>query len=100
MSEIQERNSLTVRRGEKFKIELEANASAGYRWEPVFIDKSLLKLISSAFVPNIRNHVGNAAIQQFKFEAIKEGTTSIKLVYKRVWEEDPTKLNEFSINVL
>lgn len=100
MSEGGEPHALTVRRGEKFKIELQSNPSTGYRWHLVFFDKSILKLISSEFEPNTANQIGTAGTQRFNFEATKEGTTSIKLIYKRSWEGETIKSNEFFVNVI
>jgi inhibitor of cysteine peptidase len=100
MSEREEHNAVTVRRGERFKIELQSNPSTGYRWHLVFFNKSILKLISSEFVPKIANQIGSTGIQQFNFEATKEGTTSIKLIYKRPWEREAVKSNEFFVNVI
>jgi inhibitor of cysteine peptidase len=99
MSEREERNALTVRRGEKFKIELESNPSTGYRWHLVFFNKSILKLISSEFVPNLTNQIGSSGIERFNFEATKEGRTSMKIVYKRAWEKQAMKSNEYFVNV-
>jgi inhibitor of cysteine peptidase len=98
--EEEEHHARTVRRGEKFKIELQSNPSTGYSWHLVFFDKSILELISSEFVPNISTQIGSASIQQFDFEAIKEGTTSIKFINKRAWQREAMKSNEFLINVL
>jgi inhibitor of cysteine peptidase len=100
MSEREEHHALTVRRGERFKIELDSNPTTGYRWHILFLDKTILKLISSEFVPHIANQIGSAGIERFDFQASKEGTTSIKMAYKRVWEEETMKSNEFCVNVI
>jgi inhibitor of cysteine peptidase len=100
MSEPKEYPALTVRRGEKFKIELQSNPSTGYRWQLVFFNKSILKHLSSEFAPKTINQIGTAGIQRFKFEATKEGTTIIKLIYKRPWERETKKAVEYFVNVL
>lgn len=100
MSEPEQHRALTVMRGNKFKIELQSNPSTGYRWYLVFFNKTILKLKSSEFAPKTANQIGTAGIQRFNFEAKKEGTASIKLVYKRPWEEEAMKSNEFFVNVL
>jgi inhibitor of cysteine peptidase len=99
MSKREEDHALTVRRGEKFKIELRSNPSTGYRWHLVFFNKSILKLISSEFVPNLTNQIGSSGIERFNFEATKEGRTSIKIVYKRAWEKQAMKSYEYFVNV-
>jgi predicted secreted protein len=100
LSKRNKRHDILVRCGEQFKIELESNSSTGYRWQPLSFDQSMLKLVCSEFLPNIKNQVGSAGIQRFNFQASKKGTTSIKLVYKRAWEVSTMKSNEFSVKVL
>jgi inhibitor of cysteine peptidase len=96
----QREDALTVKRGKKFKIDLQSNPSTGYRWHLVFFDKSILKLISSEFVSEITNQIGSTGIERFNFQATKKGTTSIKLIYKRAWEREEMKSNEFFVNVI
>ena len=100
MSERGEHHARTVRRGEKFIIELQSNPSTGYRWHLLYFNKSILNLISSEFAPEPTNKIGTAGTQRFNFEATKEGTTSIKLIYKRSWERETVKSNEFFVNVI
>jgi inhibitor of cysteine peptidase len=99
MSKREEHHGLTVMQGEKFKIELRSNPSTGYRWHLAFFNNSILKLISSEFVPNLTNQIGSSGIERFNFEATKEGRTSIKIVYKRAWEKQAMKSNEYFVNV-
>ena len=91
---------ISVKCGDKFKIEVESNPSTGYKWHLLFFDEDILQLISSKFVPDLTNQIGSSGIEQFNFEAIKEGRTSIKIAYKRAWEKKAAKLNEFLVNVI
>jgi inhibitor of cysteine peptidase len=91
---------LSVKCGDKFKIEVESNPSTGYKWHLLFFDEDILLLISSKFVPDLTNQIGSSGIEQFNFEAIKKGRTSIKIAYKRAWEKKEAKLNEFLVNVI
>jgi inhibitor of cysteine peptidase len=101
MSERGERHARTVRPGEKFTIELQSNPSTGYRWHLLYFNKSILKLIYSEFATQPTNQIGTAGgVQRFNFEATKKGTTSIKLIYKRSWESETVKSNEFFVNVI
>lgn len=93
--------ALSVRCGDEFKIELESNPSTGYRWYLTSFNNKILKFVSSEFVPKTSSQIrGGGGMERFNFEAIKEGTTSIKLVYKRAWEREATKLDEFFVNVI
>jgi predicted secreted protein len=69
------------------KIEVESNPSTGYKWHLIFFKEDILKLISSEFVPKSTNQIRSSGAERFNFETIKEGRTSIKIVYKRAWEE-------------
>jgi predicted secreted protein len=91
---------LTVKRGEKFKIELESNRSTGYGWHLAHFNNSILKHISSEFVPKIPNQIGKTGIEQFNFEAAREGTTGIRLVYRRAEEREAIKSNDIFVNVI
>ena len=95
-----EDRDLSVKCGDIFKIEVESNPSTGYKWHLLFFDEDILKLLSNKFVPDMTNHIGSQGIEQFNFEAIKEGRTSIKIAYKRAWEKQTAKLNEFFVNVI
>ncbi|MDQ3966855.1 MAG: protease inhibitor I42 family protein [Thermoproteota archaeon] len=99
MPDTREDHDLSVKCGDKFKIEVESNPSTGYKWHLLFSNEDILRLISSEFVPKLTNQVGSSGIQRFNFEAIKEGRTSVKVVYKRVWEEQAMKSNEYFVNV-
>jgi inhibitor of cysteine peptidase len=95
-----EHYALTVKHGEKFKIELQSNPSTGYRWHLVFFNRSILKLLSSEFAPKTANQIGTTGIQRFEFEATKEGTTIIRLIYRRPWEREIKKADEYFVNIL
>ncbi len=99
MSEREEKHPRTISRGVKFTIELESNPSTGYMWHILYFNKSILKLISSDFARPTKQ-IGTAGIQRFIFEAAKEGTTNIKLIYKRSWDRETMKSNEFLVNVI
>jgi predicted secreted protein len=87
----------TVKRGEEFVIKLESNPTSGYSWHPAF-DQVLLELISHEFIPR-KTALGARGEDRFYFKAIKEGITTIKMIYKRSWEKKIEKENEFFICV-
>lgn len=100
MPDTQGDHNLYVRCGDKFKIEVESNPSTGYKWHLIFFNEDVLKLISSEFVSKLTNQIGSSGIERFNFEAKKEGRTNIKIVYKRAWEEQAMKSNEYFVNVV
>jgi|ERR687892_2693397 predicted secreted protein len=99
MPDTREDHDLSVKCGHKLKIEVESNPSTGHKWHLLFFNEDILRLISSEFLPKLTNQIGSSGIERFNFEAIKEGRTSIKMVYKRAWEEQAMKSNEYFVNV-
>jgi predicted secreted protein len=99
MPDTRKDHDLSVKRGDKFKIEVESNLSTGYGWHIISFNEDILKLISSEFVAKLTNQIGSSGIERFNFEAKKAGTTSVQMVYKRAWEEQAMKLKEYFINV-
>jgi inhibitor of cysteine peptidase len=99
MSDTNEDHFLYVKCGDKFKIEVESNPSTGYKWHLLSFNEDILKLISSVYLSKLTNQIGSSGIEHFNFEAKKRGSTSIKIVYKRTWEKQPVKSNEYFVNV-
>lgn len=70
--------------GEIFSVELESNPTTGYQWEENF-DEKKVKLVDKNFVlPS--SAFGASGKETFTFEALSEGTSTIRLDYKRAWE--------------
>ena len=99
MPEGKEYHDVSLRHGQKFQIELKSDPSTGYKWHLLYLDQDALNLISCGFVPKVANMIGGEGMESFTFQATKKGKTKVKLVYKRPWEKDQIKLNEFLISV-
>jgi inhibitor of cysteine peptidase len=95
----EDHDDLSIKCGDKFKIEVESNPSTGYKWHLLSFKEDILKFISSEFVPNLTNQIGSSGIERFSFEATKQGRTNIKIAYKRAWEKQAMKYNEYFVNV-
>ena len=95
----QEEHDLSVKCGDKFKIEVESNPSTGYKWHLLSFNEDILKLVSSEFVSELTNHMGSSGREHFNFEAKKKGGTRIKIVYRRTWEKQPRKSKEYFVIV-
>jgi predicted secreted protein len=66
----------------------------------LFSNQEVLKFISSEFVCELTNQIGGSRKERFNFEAKKKGKTTIKLVYKRTWEDQPMKSKEYLVNII
>lgn len=79
---------IKVQSGKSFSLTLVSNPSTGYSWQLAEqYDKEILSLAGSAYLSqNTPNLAGQAGYQLFKFRALQNGQTEIKLVYSRPWE--------------
>lgn len=77
---------------------LESTPTGGYRWHPSF-NTNLINLISRKFVRPSQKLIGGTASDIFTFKAIESGTTVLKMVYKRDWEEIFVTEKNFLIDI-
>jgi len=106
-----------LREGEELVISLEANPSTGYAWQ---LDRGPLAAQSqsilvqtgesfetprpqgstdvepSAMMPLV---LGAPEIQTLRFQAAQSGQATLRLVYRRPWEENIPPVEEFSLSV-
>jgi len=75
----------TVDVGDTISIVLSSNASTGYRWEldDDELDEDIVSYVSKQYYQGAGYGVGVAGTEQWIFEGEEEGTTIIKLDYKR-----------------
>jgi inhibitor of cysteine peptidase len=93
----QEEN-ITINKGQKFTIILESNPTSGFRWLPTY-DRSIINIISLDFQPSTSTRIGSTGKDIFTFKAITSGTTLLKMVYKRSWEEQFVAEKTFFIDI-
>ena len=81
-------------------IELPSNQSTGYGWEFANPDGNFIYQDGeSVYIVTEGPGMGAGGIEKFIFRASRTGTGSIRLVYRRPWEEvDP--IDEFHIDVV
>ncbi len=75
---------ISVSKGEAFVIELVANPTTGYEWQPDF-DPAALKLAGREFVRS-GSAMGAGGVERFRFESLAAGATRLSFTYKRGWE--------------
>ena len=81
--------------GETFSIELESNPTTGYQWEENF-DEKKVKLIDKNF-DSSSTAVGAGGKETFTFKVLSEGSSTIRLGYKRAWESDSIEKVEIKL---
>ena len=81
----------------EFLITLDSNPTTGYSWVPLF-DKSFLELRDRSFKRNSKKF-GSPSKEVFKFCPIKNGNTTLTMIYKRAWEENGILKLNFEIRI-
>ena len=102
-------HEIKIEEGQEFIINLNSNASTGYKWiesgEP---DAEFLELVSSEYKKAAPKLIGGVPMvgvpghEEWKFKALKKGETEVKLKYVRPWEKDHSSVKEtiFKIEIL
>jgi len=76
-----------VKRGKVFEVVLMANPTTGYRWEAVLFNKKILKQGTTRF-DRQGNTYGAGGVAVFRFEAMVEGETELKIGYARPFDKN------------
>ena len=76
-----------VKRGQFFEVVLMANPTTGYRWEAVSFNKKILKQDTTRFDWQ-GNTYGAGGVAVFRFEAMVEGETELKIGYARPFDKN------------
>ena len=81
--------SMEIKKGEKFKISLEANLTTGYYWGISF-DCQCIEFVNLEYIPDDPEIAGSPGQQVFELKAV-EKTEGAEIVfsYERSWEGKP-----------
>ena len=88
--------------GERATLELEANPTTGYQWEPsAEPDAAVVKVVSDTYVAGGSDAMGAGGTQRIVVEGVAAGTTTLELRYVRPWESDtpPAETASYQITV-
>jgi predicted secreted protein len=67
--------------GGQFTINLDASPATGFQWELDYYDPVFVSQVSSEYQPYSAPQMGSAGSQQYVFQALKVGDTTVKLSY-------------------
>lgn len=96
------RQTMMVKQGELFSINLSSNPSTGYTNVINKIDPSFVQEVKKEYKPRKTKPglVGASGIDTFTFKAIKAGETKIIIDYVRPWEPlQPARQNTYVITI-
>jgi inhibitor of cysteine peptidase len=88
--------------GERVTLELQANPTTGYQWEPAAApDEAVLRIVSDTYVAGGSDAMGAGGTQEIVIEGVAAGTTTLELRYVRPWETDvaPAETATYEITV-
>jgi len=92
---------IRARVGEPFTIALPSNPTTGYTWTMDY-DNVLLRAEDAEFQPSATNAVrpGAGGTSVFVFTPLRIGKTTIRLVYKRPWENIVADTRAFYVEII
>jgi inhibitor of cysteine peptidase len=86
--------------GQRFKVILSENPTAGFGWELAKSDDQMVKLIKEEFIEKSGEILGQGGIRTFVFLAKKFGFSELVLKYKRPWiSSSSDKTLKFRIHI-
>ena len=91
-----------MRRGQLLAIALDSNASTGYAWEIVEDGSPLLEPASvpASTAPAAPPMPGAGGTSRWRYRAAQTGTTTLRLVYRRSWEQGVEPMRTASYRVV
>jgi len=93
-------SQVELKAGQTLVISLEGNPTTGYTWEVAELDEQVLRQIGQAEFKPESDAIGAGGVQTLRFETVNSGQTTLKLVYRRPWEEDVEPAETFSVQVV
>lgn len=102
MDTVTKSGPITLTIGGRATIELEANRTTGYEWEPTSApDTDIVKIVGDTYVPPGTTRVGAPGVQRIVLEGVATGITTLSLGYVRPWEQGvaPAETATFAITV-
>ena len=91
---------IVMHRGDVLAINLNENATTGFRWEihskPEGLRESVSPQEGSEATPRLP---GQGTTRHFRFQALHKGAGEIHLQYRRSWEHDKVPARSFKLKV-
>lgn len=99
-TEMQDGKTVSVRQGDTFEVQLDANPSTGYRWKLVDLDTSVLQTVGTPqYSPQKTGLMGSGGTETYEFEAVGQGVTTLRMHYVRPWERDQNPAETYTLTV-
>ena len=91
-----------LRRSQLLAIALDSNASTGYAWEIVEDGSPMLEPapVPASAAPAAPPMPGAGGTSRWRYRAVQTGTTTLRLVYRRSWEQGVEPVRTASYRVV
>ena len=95
---------ITAGIGEQFIVELESNATTGYKWSLTKpLDTAVVKKVASRYIPpeSSGGTVGAGGVERWTFQGVGKGATTIVMGYSRPFEKGtpPVQASTFDVTI-
>lgn len=92
-------SEVTLRQGDTLTLKIEGNPTTGYAWEVSEVDEAILATAGEAEYKSGSPLIGAGGTYTFTFKAAAPGTTPLKLIYYRSFEEGVPPIETFEVNI-
>ena len=95
-------NSISVKKGEEFTIELMENGGAGYLWDFNIVSGAAANLGRVAEAPKPYDKdtpIGGPNLSKTRFQALDTGVVTIEAVERQPWNNNVSKRRTFTVQV-
>jgi inhibitor of cysteine peptidase len=93
---------IQLRVGDSLTVILEGNPTTGYQWQVASLSPEVLDWTEGpTYQPSTPGRIGSGGTFRFGFKAMRKGRATVKLVYRRSWEEGvpPIKTEVLKVKV-
>ncbi len=93
--------TVEIRVGDELGVVLPGNPTTGYVWEVSLLDTNVLTLGKTDFFANDKA-IGSGGMEDIKFHAIAAGTSHLKPIFHRPFEQNmpPLNFNDLDLSIL
>lgn len=85
--------------GDRLKVSLPSNPTAGFQWEVSVGDNAILRPNGEPQFEPFSNAVGSGGKETLFFEAVGTGYMRLKLIYHRPFEKGVSNAKAFEVDV-
>jgi inhibitor of cysteine peptidase len=86
--------------GATLDVQLKGNYTTGYSWQIADCDPAIVRPGKAEYTPNQPQLAGSGGVQRYAFNIVGKGRTTLKIIYRRVWEKDVPPAQTFTLQIV